>query len=146
MTSVFLFFGNQTVNSFTHPHILVTGKTEIIDTFCFHRQVTRTCRHPRPPGIKRLWRSPGSRREYLQRWKRFADAPPPRSYAAVWRWPHCLTVFQVTANTDSSMSGYLQRSKGSKKHWKRLWFVIKDKVLYTYAASEVSSPHGRFLR
>lgn len=46
------------------------------------------------------------------------------------------TCFQVSANTDSSMSGYLQRSKGSKKV-KRLWFVIKDKVLYTYAASEV---------
>lgn len=46
--------------------------------------------------------------------------------------------FQVSANTEnSSMSGYLQRSKGNKKHWKRLWFVIKNKVLYTYAASEV---------
>ncbi|XP_056138431.1 FYVE, RhoGEF and PH domain-containing protein 6-like [Lampris incognitus] len=44
---------------------------------------------------------------------------------------------EVSANTDnSSMSGYLQRSKGNKKQWKRLWFVIKDKVLYTYAASE----------
>ncbi|XP_061576975.1 FYVE, RhoGEF and PH domain-containing protein 6-like [Cololabis saira] len=44
---------------------------------------------------------------------------------------------EVTANTDnSSMSGYLQRSKHSKKQGKRLWFVIKDKVLYTYAASE----------
>lgn len=48
-------------------------------------------------------------------------------------------LFQVSANTDSSMSGYLQRSKGNKKQGKRLWFVIKDKVLYTYAASEVSS-------
>lgn len=37
------------------------------------------------------------------------------------------------------MSGYLNRSKGSKKQWKRLWFVIKNKVLYTYAASEVRS-------
>ena len=36
------------------------------------------------------------------------------------------------------MSGYLQMSKGNKKQGKRLWFVIKDKVLYTYAASEVS--------
>lgn len=35
------------------------------------------------------------------------------------------------------MSGYLYRSKGSKKPWKHLWFVIKNKVLYTYAASEV---------
>uniref|UniRef100_H3D562 FYVE, RhoGEF and PH domain containing 6 n=1 Tax=Tetraodon nigroviridis TaxID=99883 RepID=H3D562_TETNG len=44
---------------------------------------------------------------------------------------------EVSANTEnSSMSGYLQRSKGYKKHWKRLWFVIKNKVLYTYAASE----------
>lgn len=45
---------------------------------------------------------------------------------------------QVSANTeDSTMSGYLHRSKGSKKPWKHLWFVIKNKVLYTYAASEV---------
>uniref|UniRef100_A0A669CS22 FYVE, RhoGEF and PH domain containing 6 n=1 Tax=Oreochromis niloticus TaxID=8128 RepID=A0A669CS22_ORENI len=45
--------------------------------------------------------------------------------------------FQVSANTEnSSMSGYLNRSKGNKKQWKRLWFVIKNKVLYTYAASE----------
>lgn len=45
---------------------------------------------------------------------------------------------QVSANTEnSSMSGYLNRSKGNKKQWKRLWFVIKNKVLYTYAASEV---------
>ncbi|KAF3855030.1 hypothetical protein F7725_023085 [Dissostichus mawsoni] len=44
---------------------------------------------------------------------------------------------EVTASTDnSSMSGYLQRSKVNKKQGKRLWFVIKDKVLYTYAASE----------
>uniref|UniRef100_A0A7N8XK21 FYVE, RhoGEF and PH domain containing 6 n=1 Tax=Mastacembelus armatus TaxID=205130 RepID=A0A7N8XK21_9TELE len=44
---------------------------------------------------------------------------------------------EVSANTEnSSMSGYLNRSKGNKKHWKRLWFVIKNKVLYTYAASE----------
>jgi len=35
------------------------------------------------------------------------------------------------------MSGYLHRSKGTKKPWKHLWFVIKNKVLYTYAASEV---------
>lgn len=35
------------------------------------------------------------------------------------------------------MSGYLHRSKAKKKQGKKLWFVIKDKVLYTYAASEV---------
>lgn len=50
----------------------------------------------------------------------------------------CCSSCQVSANTEnSSMSGYLQRSKGYKKPWKRLWFVIKNKVLYTYAASEV---------
>ncbi|KAG7522925.1 FYVE, and PH domain-containing 6-like [Solea senegalensis] len=46
---------------------------------------------------------------------------------------------EVTANTDnSSISGYLHllRSKGNKKQGKRLWFVIKNKVLYMYAASE----------
>ncbi|XP_028823311.1 FYVE, RhoGEF and PH domain-containing protein 6-like isoform X1 [Denticeps clupeoides] len=44
---------------------------------------------------------------------------------------------EVSANTDnSSMSGYLERSKAYKKQWKRFWFVIKDKVLYSYAASE----------
>uniref|UniRef100_A0A673BDY9 FYVE, RhoGEF and PH domain containing 6 n=1 Tax=Sphaeramia orbicularis TaxID=375764 RepID=A0A673BDY9_9TELE len=44
---------------------------------------------------------------------------------------------EVSANTEnSSMSGYLNRSKGNKKQWKKLWFVIKNKVLYTYAASE----------
>ncbi|XP_066505097.1 FYVE, RhoGEF and PH domain-containing protein 6-like isoform X2 [Hoplias malabaricus] len=44
---------------------------------------------------------------------------------------------EVSANTDdSSMSSYLERMKPNKKQWKRLWFVIKSKVLYTYAASE----------
>ncbi|XP_075716222.1 FYVE, RhoGEF and PH domain-containing protein 6 [Rhinoderma darwinii] len=44
---------------------------------------------------------------------------------------------KVSASTeDSTMSGYLHRSKGSKKPWKQMWFVMKNKVLYTYAASE----------
>nr|1WGQ_A Chain A, FYVE, RhoGEF and PH domain containing 6; ethanol decreased 4 [Mus musculus] len=41
-----------------------------------------------------------------------------------------------SGSSGSTMSGYLYRSKGSKKPWKHLWFVIKNKVLYTYAASE----------
>lgn len=58
--------------------------------------------------------------------------------------PCCLS--QVSANTEnSSMSGYLNRSKGNKKQWKRLWFVIKNKVLYTYAASEVPTVHHKCL-
>ena len=35
----------------------------------------------------------------------------------------------------SDMSGYLWVAKNKK--WKRLWFVVKGKVLYTYKASEV---------
>lgn len=32
------------------------------------------------------------------------------------------------------MSGYLMRR--SKRSWKRNWFVLKDRVLYSYKASE----------
>lgn len=34
------------------------------------------------------------------------------------------------------MSGSLQRRKKSKRKWKRLWFLLKDKVLYTFTARE----------
>lgn len=37
--------------------------------------------------------------------------------------------------TNSTMSGYLW-SRVKKKDWKRMWYRIKDKVLYTYKASE----------
>ncbi|TRY65793.1 hypothetical protein DNTS_014260 [Danionella cerebrum] len=36
----------------------------------------------------------------------------------------------------STMSGSLQRRKKSKRKWKRLWFQLKDKVLYTFKARE----------
>ncbi|KAJ1110715.1 hypothetical protein NDU88_008063 [Pleurodeles waltl] len=36
----------------------------------------------------------------------------------------------------SAIRGYLHRCKRGKRHWKKLWFVIKGKVLYTYTASE----------
>ncbi|KAL8581959.1 hypothetical protein ACOMHN_027941 [Nucella lapillus] len=42
---------------------------------------------------------------------------------------------EVHANDEGSdMSGYLWVAKNKK--WKRLWFVVKGKVLYTYKASE----------
>ncbi|RWS16383.1 uncharacterized protein B4U79_07471 [Dinothrombium tinctorium] len=42
---------------------------------------------------------------------------------------------EVTANdTGSSMSGYLYIKEG--KNWKKRWFVIKNKVLYSYKASQ----------
>lgn len=51
------------------------------------------------------------------------------------RWP--LLLLQVTVSEEGSISGSLQRSKKSKRSWKRLWFLLKDKVLYTYRAQEV---------
>ncbi|XP_070699151.1 FYVE, RhoGEF and PH domain-containing protein 5 [Pempheris klunzingeri] len=36
----------------------------------------------------------------------------------------------------STISGSLQRRKKSKRKWKRLWFLLKDKVLYTFTARE----------
>ncbi|KAI1890889.1 hypothetical protein AGOR_G00158250 [Albula goreensis] len=44
---------------------------------------------------------------------------------------------QVTASAEgSTMSGSLHRCKRSKRNWKKLWFLIKDKVLYTFTARE----------
>lgn len=41
----------------------------------------------------------------------------------------------MTANdTGSQMSGWLFRY--GKRSWKRLWFVLKEQVLYVYKASE----------
>lgn len=48
-----------------------------------------------------------------------------------------MPLLQVTVSEEGSMSGSLQRSKKSKRSWKRLWFLLKDKVLYTYRAQEV---------
>uniref|UniRef100_A0A8C3A1I6 Uncharacterized protein n=1 Tax=Cyclopterus lumpus TaxID=8103 RepID=A0A8C3A1I6_CYCLU len=41
-----------------------------------------------------------------------------------------------TSGKEGSISGTLQRSKTSKRNWKRLWFLLRDKVLYTYRAQE----------
>ncbi|XP_069005305.1 FYVE, RhoGEF and PH domain-containing protein 5 isoform X1 [Embiotoca jacksoni] len=44
---------------------------------------------------------------------------------------------QVSLGVEGSMmSGSLQRRKKSKRKWKRLWFLLKDKVLYTFTSSE----------
>uniref|UniRef100_A0A8C8S6S3 FYVE, RhoGEF and PH domain containing 5 n=1 Tax=Pelusios castaneus TaxID=367368 RepID=A0A8C8S6S3_9SAUR len=46
-------------------------------------------------------------------------------------------LMEVAASGEgSSISGYLNRCKKGKRHWKKLWFVIKGKVLYTYTANE----------
>lgn len=44
---------------------------------------------------------------------------------------------KVNANSSGSkMSGYLQWREKEKKSWKRRWFVLIERVLYVYAASE----------
>uniref|UniRef100_G1NDC8 Uncharacterized protein n=1 Tax=Meleagris gallopavo TaxID=9103 RepID=G1NDC8_MELGA len=49
--------------------------------------------------------------------------------------PSALT--EVTASGEgATISGYLSRCKRGKRHWKKRWFVIKGKVLYTYIANE----------
>ena len=43
---------------------------------------------------------------------------------------------KLSANSEGSqVSGYLRRKVKTSK-WKRCWFVLKDRVLYTYRASE----------
>ena len=43
---------------------------------------------------------------------------------------------KISANSEGSqVSGYLRRKQRGLK-WKRSWFVLKDRVLYTYRASE----------
>eukprot|EP00079_Xenopus_tropicalis_P011884 XP_002938283.2 PREDICTED: FYVE, RhoGEF and PH domain-containing protein 5 [Xenopus tropicalis] len=42
----------------------------------------------------------------------------------------------AASGENASISGYLHRCKKGKKYWKKRWFVIKGKVLYTYTACE----------
>ncbi|KAG8435894.1 hypothetical protein GDO86_007113 [Hymenochirus boettgeri] len=45
-------------------------------------------------------------------------------------------LMEAASGENSSISGYLHRCKKGKKYWKKRWFVIKGKVLYTYTACE----------
>jgi len=46
-----------------------------------------------------------------------------------------IALSQVSANdAGSQMSGYL--SWRTRRSWKKYWFVLKDRVLYLYKASE----------
>ncbi|KAM4612824.1 FYVE, RhoGEF and PH domain-containing protein 5b isoform 2-T2 [Polymixia lowei] len=54
----------------------------------------------------------------------FQNIHPPN----LWRHRKGTASFtQVTVSEEGSISGSLQRSKRSKRHWKRLWFLLKDK-------------------
>ncbi|XP_064311858.1 FYVE, RhoGEF and PH domain-containing protein 5 isoform X1 [Phalacrocorax carbo] len=45
-------------------------------------------------------------------------------------------LMEVASGEGATISGYLSRCKRGKRHWKKRWFVIKGKVLYTYIANE----------
>ncbi|NXJ76156.1 FGD5 protein, partial [Trogon melanurus] len=46
-------------------------------------------------------------------------------------------LMEVAASGEgATISGNLSRCKRGKRHWKKRWFVIKGKVLYTYKANE----------
>ncbi|XP_073325072.1 FYVE, RhoGEF and PH domain-containing protein 5b isoform X2 [Pagrus major] len=63
----------------------------------------------------------------------FQNMHPPN----IWRHRKGTVSFnQATVSEEGSISGNLQRSKKSKRSWKRLWFLLKDKVLYTYRGQE----------
>uniref|UniRef100_H3DAT5 FYVE, RhoGEF and PH domain containing 5b n=1 Tax=Tetraodon nigroviridis TaxID=99883 RepID=H3DAT5_TETNG len=54
----------------------------------------------------------------------FQNIHPPN----IWRHRKGIVTFaQVTVSEEGSISGSLQRSKKSKRSWKRLWFLLKDK-------------------
>lgn len=54
---------------------------------------------------------------------------------------HCFAIVKVSATDQgASMSGYLHR--WHKKKWKKNWYLIKDKVLFTFKATQVKpSPY-----
>ncbi|XP_037641996.1 FYVE, RhoGEF and PH domain-containing protein 5-like isoform X2 [Sebastes umbrosus] len=63
----------------------------------------------------------------------FQNIHPPN----IWRHRKGMASFtQATVSEEGSISGTLQRSKKTKRNWKRLWFLLRDKVLYTYRAQE----------
>ncbi|XP_031423317.1 FYVE, RhoGEF and PH domain-containing protein 5 isoform X3 [Clupea harengus] len=64
----------------------------------------------------------------------FQSFQPP----SLWRNRKSISpLAQVSVGAEgSTMTGSLQRCKKSKRKWKRLWFLLKDKVLYTFKARE----------
>ena len=63
---------------------------------------------------------------------RFKRREPSRSHVARFVPPR----LKLSANSEGGqVSGYLRKKQRGLK-WKRSWFVLKDRVLYTYKASE----------
>ncbi|XP_056607229.1 FYVE, RhoGEF and PH domain-containing protein 5 [Triplophysa dalaica] len=56
--------------------------------------------------------------------------------SSLWRSRKGQMSFNQVTGADGVMSGTLQRYKNSKRSWRSLWFLLKDKVLYTYPQPE----------
>ncbi|XP_065120689.1 FYVE, RhoGEF and PH domain-containing protein 5b isoform X1 [Paramisgurnus dabryanus] len=56
--------------------------------------------------------------------------------SSLWRSRKGQMSFNQVTEPEGEMSGTLQRCKNSKRSWKSLWFLLKDKVLYTYPQPE----------
>ncbi|TRY54961.1 hypothetical protein DNTS_020723 [Danionella cerebrum] len=56
--------------------------------------------------------------------------------SSLWKSRKGQLSFHQVTGSDGVMSGTLQRSKNSKRSWRSLWFLLKDKVLYTYPQPE----------
>ncbi|KAI4892730.1 hypothetical protein NFI96_009609 [Prochilodus magdalenae] len=54
----------------------------------------------------------------------------------LWRGRKGQMSFNQVPGPEGEMSGSLQRSQNSRRSWKNLWFLLKDKVLYAYPQPE----------
>ncbi|XP_072026421.1 uncharacterized protein [Amphiura filiformis] len=105
--------GNCSMNKV--PLMYLSQKTARVCEECFNCLAKEECEDDEASGKDRKFKS--RRKRSLKETKRPA------------------ALKEVSANeSDTNMSGYLQVKR--KKDWKRMWFVLKGKVLYTYRASE----------
>ncbi|XP_051996407.1 FYVE, RhoGEF and PH domain-containing protein 5-like isoform X2 [Xyrauchen texanus] len=56
--------------------------------------------------------------------------------SSLWKSRKGQLSFNQVSGSEGVMSGTLQRCRNSKRSWKNLWFLLKDKVLYTYPQPE----------
>lgn len=56
--------------------------------------------------------------------------------SSLWRSRKGQLTFNQVTGSEAVMSGTLQRCRNSKRSWRSLWFLLKDKVLYTYPQPE----------
>ncbi|XP_051568583.1 FYVE, RhoGEF and PH domain-containing protein 5-like [Myxocyprinus asiaticus] len=56
--------------------------------------------------------------------------------SSLWKNRKGQLSFNQVSGSEGVMSGTLQRCRNSKRSWKNLWFLLKDKVLYTYPQPE----------